>query len=86
MAQLVVRNLEEDLKARLQRRADRHRHSIEEEVRDILHNAAEAEERTAVPLGSRLRNRFAHIGFDQDIAKLRAPIIARAKPERREPR
>lgn len=35
MAQLIVRNLEEDVKARLRRQADRHGHSMEEEVRDI---------------------------------------------------
>ena len=36
MAQLVVRDFEDDVKARLQRRAKRHRRSMEEEVREIL--------------------------------------------------
>jgi len=36
MAQLVVRNLENSVKARLQRRARRNGRSMEEEVRDIL--------------------------------------------------
>jgi hypothetical protein len=71
MAQLVVRNLEEGVKARLQRRANRHGHSMEEEVRDILRNAVRAEGRAAIPLGSRLRDRFAHIGLDEDIPELR---------------
>ena len=71
MAQLVVRNLEEGVKARLRRRANRHGRSMEEEVRDILRNAVRAEERAAAPLGTRLRNRFARIGLDQDIVKLR---------------
>lgn len=71
MAQLVVRNLEEDVKARLQRRANRHRQSMEEEVRDILRNAVRAEESAPAPLGSRLRDRFASIGLDEDIAELR---------------
>ena len=70
MAQLVVRNLEESVKARLQRQASRHGHSMEEEVRDILRNAVRAEERAAVPLGSRLRQRFERIGLDQDIPEL----------------
>src|SRR5215212_1684739 len=39
MAQLVVRNLEDDVKAKLQRRARRHGRSTEEEVRDILRDA-----------------------------------------------
>lgn len=39
MAQLIVRNLEDDVKDRLVQRARRHGHSMEEEVRDILRNA-----------------------------------------------
>ena len=70
MAQLVVRNLEEGVKAQLQRQANRHGHSMEEEVRDILRNAVKAEGRAAVPLGSRLRQRFARIGLDKDIPEL----------------
>ena len=71
MAQLVVRNLEEGVKARLQRQASRHGHSMEEEVRDILRNAVKPESRTAMALGSRIRSRFARIGLDNDIAELR---------------
>lgn len=36
MAQLVVRNLPDDVKERLKRRANRHGRSLEAEVRDIL--------------------------------------------------
>jgi len=71
MAQLVVRNLEESVKARLQRQASRHGHSMEEEVRDILRNAVRVEDRAAAPLGSRLRQRFARIGLGEDIPELR---------------
>lgn len=39
MAQLVVRNLEDEVKARLRKRAQRHGRSTEEEVREILRNA-----------------------------------------------
>ena len=39
MAQFVVRNLEEDVKIRLKRRAARHGRSMEDEVRDILRDA-----------------------------------------------
>jgi len=86
MAQLIVRNLEEDLKARLQRQADRHGHSFEQEVGDVFRNDVKADERTVVPLGSRLRNLFARVGLDQDIAELRAPITVRTKWTRRQPR
>ena len=71
MAQMVVRNLEDDVKARLQRRAKRHGRSTEEEVRDILRDAVKNEDRPRTPLGSRLGKRFLGIGLDVDIPELR---------------
>lgn len=71
MAQLVVRNLEEDVKIGLRRRAAGHGRSMEEEVRDILRNAVKDEAGTAPPLGSRLAARFAGLGLDGDIPELR---------------
>ncbi|MEO5338725.1 MAG: plasmid stabilization protein [Magnetospirillum sp. WYHS-4] len=71
MAQLVVRNLEEDVKAGLRRRAARHGRSMEEEVRDILRNALRPDETGSRPLGSRLQARFAGIGLEADIEELR---------------
>jgi plasmid stability protein len=71
MAQLVVRNLEDGVKTRLQRRATRHGQSMEEEVRDILRNAVKAEEGVTSRLGSRLRQRFARIGLDEEVVELR---------------
>ena len=41
MAQLIVRNLPDDVKARLARRAKRHGRSLEAEVRAILADAPE---------------------------------------------
>jgi plasmid stability protein len=71
MAQLVVRNLEDEVKLLLQNRANRHGHSMEEEVRDILRNAVRAEGGSAVALGSRLKERFSEVGLDEDIRPLR---------------
>jgi len=71
MAQLVVRNLEADVKQRLRRRALRNGQSMEEEVRSILRNAVKAEARAAAPLGSRLRDRFAGAGLPKDVSELR---------------
>lgn len=65
MAQLVVRDFEDDVKVRLQRRAKRHRRSMEEEVREILRAAVGTERESAVRLGSRLRDRFAGLGLDE---------------------
>ena len=47
MAQLVVCNLDEAVKARLQRRARRHGRSTEAEVRDILARAVTDEDAPA---------------------------------------
>ena len=71
MAQLVVRNLEDDVKAKLQRRARRHGRSTEAEVRDILRNAVREEDSAGLPLGSRIAAIFAGIGLKEDIPELR---------------
>ncbi len=82
MAQLVVRNLEDDVKNKLQRRAKRHARSTEEEVRDILRNAVRGEPRASAPLGSRLAARFSRIGLDDEIPELRGDHARPAKLDR----
>lgn len=59
MAQLLVRNIEQSVKNRLQRRAKRHGRSMEEEVREILRNAANEPERPAIGLGTQIASLFA---------------------------
>ncbi len=71
MAQLVVRNLEDDVKSRLRKRAQRHGRSTEAEVREILRNAVRDEAGPRASLGSRLAARFAHIGLTEPIPELR---------------
>lgn len=71
MAQLVVRNLNDDVKSKLQRRARRHGRSVEAEVRDILADAVKQEDRAVRPLGSRLATRFSRLGLRQEIPELR---------------
>jgi len=71
MAQLLVRNLDDDVKLKLQRRARRHGRSTEEEVRAILRSAVSEEGAPLPPLGTRLKQRFAEIGLDEDILELR---------------
>ena len=74
MAQLLVRNLEDDVKVRLQLRARRHGRSTEEEVREILRNAVRDESASRKPLGSRLRARFAGIGLEDELPELRGEV------------
>lgn len=71
MAQFIVRDLEDDVKARLKRRAKRHGRSMEEEVRNILRNAAKEENRPLPNLGSRIAARFAKTGLTKDLPELR---------------
>jgi plasmid stability protein len=71
MAQVVVRQLEEEVKARLKRRAERHGRSMEEEVREILRNAAREEGRSVARLGSRIAARFGKVGLSEQLPELR---------------
>ena len=71
MAQVVVRQLEEDVKARLKRRAERHGRSMEEEVREILRNAAREDNRSVARLGSRIAARFGKVGLRDPLPELR---------------
>jgi plasmid stability protein len=71
MAQVIVRDLEDTVKTRLKRRAERHGRSMEEEIRDILRNAAKEENRPLPNLGSRIAARFAKSGLTKDLPELR---------------
>jgi plasmid stability protein len=74
MAQLLVRNLEEDVKRRLARRAHKHGRSTEAEVREILRNAVKDQAADRTPLGSGLVALFAGKGLDEDIPEWRGEI------------
>jgi len=75
MAQLIVRNLENQIKARLQRRAKRHGLSMEEEVRDILRNALKEEDASVSGLGTEIAALFRGNGLDQEIPELRGHAV-----------
>jgi antitoxin FitA len=71
MAQVVVRQLEEDLKERLKRRAKRHRRSVEAEIREILRNAVSDGRTPVAKLGSRMATRFRGNGLQNELPELR---------------
>jgi plasmid stability protein len=71
MAQFVVRNIENAVKARLQRRARRNGRSMEEEIRDILRSAAVEEPLATGGLGKEIAGLFAKVGLEADIPELR---------------
>jgi len=79
MAQFIVRDLEEDVKTRLKRRAKRHGRSMEEEVRQILRKAAKEEARPKPGLGSRIAALFAKDGLTEDLPQLRGEAPRPAK-------
>ena len=70
MAQLIVRDLESDVKTRLRRRAQQHGRSMEAEVRNILRLAVATEDRAVRKLGSRIAERFRGVGLPVDLPEL----------------
>jgi plasmid stability protein len=77
MAQLLVRNLDEPLKKRLQRRAKRHGRSMEAEVREILRDVLKQDEAPAVGFGSASVALFSGSGvtLDEPIRELRGYLV-----------
>jgi plasmid stability protein len=73
MAQLVVRNLDADVKERLRRRAARRGRSMEEEAREILRAAVARDDEVPEPprLGTRISRRFAGLGLSDEMPELR---------------
>ena len=75
MASLTIRNLDEELKARLRVEAAIHGNSMEEEVRCILRKALIASP-SAKGLGSRISQRF------QAVQGVELELPARTEPPR----
>lgn len=61
MASITIRNLEDDMKARLRLRAAEHGHSMEAEVRSILRQVLRHDTDPASSLPQRIHNRFAAV-------------------------
>jgi len=66
VAQLVVRDLESDVKARLKSRGARHGRSLEAEVRDILRDAVKDDDAKVGGLGTRAASRFARFDLKEN--------------------
>jgi plasmid stability protein len=76
VAQILIRQLDDDLKTRLQKRARTHGRSTEEEVREILRNAVRDQDQAPAALGSQISARFAKVGLREEIAELRGRVRA----------
>ena len=69
MAQLIVRDIEESVKAKLKRRAERHGRSTEEEVREILRDAVKTMP-SDTKLGSKITSYFKGVGLTAPLEEL----------------
>ena len=79
MASITIRNLDDEVKARLRKRAAGHGRSLEEEARLILADAVEREAVPAKGLGTALRELFKPFGGVE-------PEIPPREPMREPPR
>ena len=75
MAQLVIRNLNEEIKQRLKRQAITHGTSMEAEAREILAKALQDEKHSSFDLGSRIAARFVGVGLDESLPELHGESI-----------
>jgi plasmid stability protein len=82
MAQFVVRHVDDDVAAKLKRRAKRHGRSMEEEVRHILRGAVREDHREVRKLGSRIAARFRTVGLTKDLPELHDQPARAAEFER----
>lgn len=77
MAQILVRDIEDDVQERLQRRAARHGRSMEAEVRDILSDSVKDDDGATGGLGSEMVALFKGLGLTEgdEIPEFRAQTI-----------
>lgn len=75
MAQVIVRNIDDGIKAGLKKRARQHGWSMEEEVRQILRSAVSEAGQTRIKLGSRIAARFAGAGLVEHLPELHGETI-----------
>ena len=71
MAQVIVRNLDDSVKRKLQRRAAKNGRSMEEEAREILRNALKDEGKSEYGLGTEIAELFKGIELEEPIKKLK---------------
>jgi antitoxin FitA len=63
MARLIISDVEDEVKAELQRRAKRHGRSMKDEVRQILRDATKTETADRKGLGTEIATHFRNIGL-----------------------
>ena len=77
MAQMVIRNLDDEVKVFLKQQAARHGWSMEKEARQILCNALGGGNRgLPAQLGSKIAARFSAVGLERELPELHGQAIA----------
>jgi plasmid stability protein len=74
MAQVLVRKQEDTFKRKLKRRAARHGHSMEQEIRDILRDAVKNDGRRRKGLGTAIAELFKGIELEEPIPELKIEL------------
>lgn len=82
MAQVIVRNLDDDVKDGLKRRAKQNGRSMEDEVRHILRAAVKGDRQGVRRLGSRIAARFRTHGLEADVPELHGQAVRPAEFKR----
>jgi plasmid stability protein len=84
MTQMLIRNLESQLKTRLQRRAQSHGRRMEEEAMEILRSVLRQEETPVIGLGTEIAALFRCIGLrdGEEIPEIRGQLAAPIKTTR----
>jgi antitoxin FitA len=74
MAQLIVPDLDDAVERKLLRRAARHGRSMEQEVRDILHDAVRNDSEGREGLGTEIAELFKGIELEEPIPELKIEL------------
>ena len=75
MAQVLIRDLDDEIKQNLKKRAQVHGISMEAEARLILANALKEKVHSSCGLGSKIIERFAQAGLDEPLPELHGQKI-----------
>ncbi|MBD2294499.1 plasmid stability protein [Anabaena sphaerica FACHB-251] len=62
MTNIIIYNLDDEIKSRLQKRAEKNGRSLEEEAREILYMTLTENNENSLNLATRIEQRFANFG------------------------
>lgn len=75
MAQIIVRNLDDDVRDKLRQLALKQGRSMENMIREVLRNVALAASEPQEGLGTRLERRFSKYRLDEELPSLPRQVL-----------